>query len=148
MEGEDAASLPPATERASYRVWTYEKLRYGDMDRQGHVNNAVFATYFETGRVGFLYDQELALREPGCEFVIAHLAIDFRAELHYPGTIDIGTRVLKIGRSSFTVGQGVFKEERCCATATSALVQMNSATRRPHPLSAAMTSWLGQHLAV
>jgi acyl-CoA thioester hydrolase len=145
---EDEASLPAATERASYRVWTTDKLRYSDMDPQGHVNNAVFATYFESGRVSFLYDQELALREPGCEFVIAHLAVDFRAELRYPGTIDIGTRVLKIGRRSFRVGQGVFKEAQCFATAESALVQMHSASRRPHPLSAAMVAWLGAQRAV
>ena len=31
---------------------TYEKLRYVDTDRQGHINNAVFASMMETGRVG------------------------------------------------------------------------------------------------
>ena len=33
---------------------TRDKLRYGDTDRQGHVNNAVFATFLETGRVDML----------------------------------------------------------------------------------------------
>ena len=31
---------------------TRDKLRYADTDRQGHVNNAVFATFLETGRGG------------------------------------------------------------------------------------------------
>lgn len=31
-----------------------DKLRYGDTDRQGHVNNAVFSTFLETGRVELL----------------------------------------------------------------------------------------------
>src|SRR5712692_5688730 len=110
-DGEHA--LPPATERASYRIWTHDKLRYNDTDRQGHVNNAVFATFFETGRVSFLYDAALALAAPGCEFVIARLAIDFRTELYFPGIVDIGTRVLRVGRSSFTLGQAVFTDERC-----------------------------------
>jgi hypothetical protein len=35
---------------------TYEKLRYADTDRQGHINNAVFATMLETGRVEVLYN--------------------------------------------------------------------------------------------
>lgn len=139
---EGDAALPPATERASYRIWTYDKLRYSDTDRQGHVNNAVFATFFETGRVAFLYDRDLALATPGCEFVVAHLAIDFRAELHFPGTVDIGTRVLRIGRSSFTVGQGVFKDDLCVATAESVAVQMNRESRRSQPLSPAMVAWL------
>lgn len=144
---EEKTALPPATQRASYRIWTFDKLRYGDTDRQGHVNNAVFATFFETGRVSFLYDRKLALKSEGCEFVIAHLAIDFIAELHYPGQVDIGTRVLRVGRSSFTVGQGIFKEERCVATAESVVVQMNEETRRAHPLSPAMVAWLGERLA-
>jgi acyl-CoA thioester hydrolase len=138
---------PAATERASYKIWTYDKLRYGDTDRQGHVNNAVYATFFETGRVTFLYDERLSLAAPGCEFVVAHLSIDFRAELHYPGTVDIGTRVLRIGRSSFTVGQAVFKDDICVATAESVVVQMDEKTRRSHPLSPAMTDWLGARMA-
>lgn len=28
---------------------TYDKIRYADTDQQGHVNNAVFATFLETG---------------------------------------------------------------------------------------------------
>lgn len=30
---------------------TFDKIRYGDTDRQGHVNNAVFSAFLETGRV-------------------------------------------------------------------------------------------------
>ena len=48
---------------------------------------AVFATFFETGRVAFLYDQTLKLAAPGCDFVVVRLAIDFRAELHNPAAI-------------------------------------------------------------
>jgi acyl-CoA thioester hydrolase len=139
---EEAQALPPATERASYKIWTHDKLRYNDTDRQGHVNNAVFATFFETGRVAFLYDTSLALAAPGCNFVVVRLAIDFRAELYFPGVVDIGTRVLSVGRSSFVVGQAVFKDDLCVATAESVGVQMNNETRRSEPLSPTMIAWL------
>jgi acyl-CoA thioester hydrolase len=141
MEEEDAA-LPAATDRASYKIWTYDKLRYNDTDRQGHVNNAVFATFCETGRVAFLYDEKLNLAAPGCEFVVARLAIDFRAELYFPGKVDIGTRVLRTGRSSFVFGQGVFKDDLCVATAESVGVQMNKETRHAQQLTPAMIAWL------
>jgi acyl-CoA thioester hydrolase len=144
---DDDAALPAATERRSYKIWTYDKLRYNDTDRQGHVNNAVFATFFETGRVAFLYDQALNLAAPGCDFVVARLAIDFRAELYFPGNVDIGTRVLRTGRSSFVFGQGVFKDDLCVATAESVGVQMNKETRRSEPLTAAMIAWLEERLA-
>jgi acyl-CoA thioester hydrolase len=138
---------PPATARASYKIWTHDKLRYNDTDRQGHVNNAVFATFFETGRVAFLYDEKLKLAAPGCEFVVARLAIDFRAELYFPGEVDIGTRVLRTGRTSFVVGQGVFREDLCVATAESVGVQMSNETRRAQPLTPAMIAWLEERLA-
>src|SRR5258708_35278299 len=110
---DDDAALLAATERASYKIWTFDKLRYNDTDRQGHVNNAVFATFFETGRVAFLYDQALNLAAPGCDFVVARLAIDFRAELYFPGNVAIGTRVLRTGPIPFAFGQGVFTEDLC-----------------------------------
>ena len=139
------APLSPATERASFKIWAYDKLRYNDTDRQGHVNNAVFATFCETGRVGFLYDRQLALAAPGCEFVV-RVVIDFRAELFYPARIDIGTRVLKIGRTSFTVDQGIFRDEVCAATAETVCVQMHSETRRAHALSPTMLDWLKERM--
>ena len=145
MAGADRV-LPPATERGSYKIWTYDKLRYNDTDRQGHVNNAVFATFCETGRVAFLYDKSLSLAARGCNFVVVRLVIDFHAELFFPGTVDIGTRVLKIGRSSFVVGQGIFKGEVCAATAETVGVQTNDETRRAQPLTREMIAWLEERM--
>jgi acyl-CoA thioester hydrolase len=138
--------LAPATERGSYGIWTHDKLRYGDTDRQGHVNNAVFATFCETGRVSFLYDDTLQLAEPGANFVVVRLELDFRAELFYPGQVDIGTRVLAIGRSSFRVGQGIFKGDVCTATAESVMVLMDEATRKAKPLTPQLREWLEARL--
>jgi acyl-CoA thioester hydrolase len=44
-------SFDDAAWRDAYPSVTYDKVRYADTDRQGHVNNAVFATFLETGRV-------------------------------------------------------------------------------------------------
>jgi acyl-CoA thioester hydrolase len=143
---ETSASAAPATARASYAIWVADTLRYGDTDRQGHVNNAVFATFCESGRVSFLYDEALDLRGPGGEFVIVRLELDFHAELFYPGTIDIGTRVLAIGRSSFRLGQGIFKGDLCAATAECIMVLVDGATRKAMPLTPKLRQWMGQRL--
>src|SRR5581483_567677 len=90
------ADDPRLTDRASYPLWTHDKLRYADTDRQGHINNAKFATFLETGRVAFLYDPTAPLAPQGCEFVIARLVVDFLAELRWPGEVDIGSRILSI----------------------------------------------------
>ena len=125
----------PLTERKTFRIWTQDKLRYVDTDRQGHVNNAVFATFFESGRVAFLYDPKVPLAPAGCEFVIARLTIDFRAELRWPGVVDIGSVVTSVGRSSIIVGQGVFEGDTCAATGETVVVLTDATTRRPTPLT-------------
>jgi acyl-CoA thioester hydrolase len=142
-----APALPPATERGSYAIWTYDKLRYNDTDRQGHVNNAVFATFCETGRVMFLYDEQLNLAGADANFVVVRLELDFRSELFYPGRIDIGTRVLGIGRTSFRLGQGIFNGNTCAATAETVLVLMDGATRKAKALTAQLKAWLEARLA-
>lgn len=118
------------TERDAYRTWTHDKLRFGDTDRIGHVNNAVYATFFETGRVTFLYGGETPFAPPGHDFVIVKLTIEFRAEAHYPGTVEIGTRLAGLGSRSFTLEQAAYKGETCIATAESVLVLIGHDTRR------------------
>ncbi|MEM8537740.1 MAG: acyl-CoA thioesterase, partial [Pseudomonadota bacterium] len=39
---------------ADYPLVSADVIRYADTDRQGHVNNAVFSTFLETGRTQFL----------------------------------------------------------------------------------------------
>lgn len=119
---------------AEFPLVSHDKLRYSDTDRQGHVNNAVFATLLETGRVEVLYAQDGVLHEPACSFVIASLHLDFLDEVHWPGTVNIGTRVDKIGRSSVTLGQAIFQDGRCMATSTSVIVQVGLESRRSVPL--------------
>jgi acyl-CoA thioester hydrolase len=116
---------------------TSDKIRYADTDRQGHVNNAVFATFMETGRVEILYDPLMPLAEPGSAFVIARLAVDFGAEIVWPGEVQIGTRVIAIGRSSLTLEQGLFQSGRCAAKGETVIVQMDEMTRRSRALSSA-----------
>jgi acyl-CoA thioester hydrolase len=114
---------------------TYDKIRYGDTDRQGHVNNAVFATFLESGRVEILYDAGNPLADPGCAFVIAQLVLNFRAEVTWPGMVEIGTRVASVGRSSIKLEQALFQNGRCVAIAETTIVQMDETTRRSSPLS-------------
>ena len=117
-----------------FPVRTSDKIRYADTDRQGHVNNAVFSTLLESGRVEILYDRKTPLAARGCAFVIANMNIDFHSELHWPGTAHVGTRTVSVGRSSIKLDQVIFQRDSCVATATTVIVQMNEATRKSHPL--------------
>ncbi|MAU97010.1 MAG: thioesterase [Fulvimarina sp.] len=124
---------------------TSDKLRYGDTDRQGHVNNAVYSTFFETGRVEMLHAGDVPPPE-GKAFVIARVTIDFQREVNWPGEVEIGTGVAAIGNSSIRLRQALFQNGRICASAESVIVLMDEVTRRSTPLPDAMRAKLAGHL--
>jgi acyl-CoA thioester hydrolase len=109
-------------------------IRFADMDRQGHVNNAIYPTYFETGRVLRIYDPQEGLQVEGCTTVLARIEIDFLKELRWPGTVEVGTAIAEIGRSSYVFAQAVFHDGACAARARSTMVLIDRATRKARPL--------------
>jgi len=118
------------TTRDSFRFWTPVTIRFSDQDPLGHVNNVAFAAYIEAARtmlIGGLIDGQA---HPGIDFVLASVTIDYRKEIHYPGTVDVGARVLKLGSKSITTGYGVFLDDLCTATSSSVNVFFSVPERR------------------
>ncbi len=132
----------PLLSLADFPVTGYDKIRYGDTDRQGHVNNANFATFLETGRVDIIYNPEYRILAEGASFVIASLHLDFIREMTWPGRVDIGTGVLRIGNSSMRLAQGLFQKDQLVAYAESVIVQVDDQTGKGKPLSPAARSIL------
>jgi acyl-CoA thioester hydrolase len=124
----------PRLEDFPYRLT--DNVRFADLDPNQHVNNAVYATYFETGRVTLMKDQGYGLVPPGLAWIMVRLDIHFRAELRWPGTIEMGLGVAKFGRTSVTFDQVVFSAGTCVASAQSVSVLIDENTRRPTPLTA------------
>ncbi len=133
MTAEKSAG-PVLTQRELHCHFVTVTLRYADTDRQGHVNNAVFATFLESGRVSILYAPDEPAAPPGASFVLARLALDFLAEVHWPGEVVVGTTVLRLGQSSVTIGQGIFVGEKCVATAETVIVLIDESTRKSRSL--------------
>jgi acyl-CoA thioester hydrolase len=119
-----------------------DTIRFGDLDPQGHVNNTVFSTYFETGRVMFLREPGNMLSPPGTTSVLARLDINFLKELHWPGTVEIGVATAEIGRSSYSFAQALFRDGVCVATARATMVLIDAQTRRARPLPQEMIARL------
>ena len=113
-------------------------LRFCDTDLNGHVNNAVFSAFCESGRVNALRTILDPTREPATFFVIARLTIEFRAELHYPGRVRCGTWLDAIGRSSVGFAQALLAGDgRIAGLSHAVTVLMDGPTRRPRPLGEA-----------
>jgi acyl-CoA thioester hydrolase len=112
-----------------------DNVRFADLDPNQHVNNAVYATYFETGRVTLMKDRSYGLMPAGVSWIMVRLDMHFRAELRWPGTIEMGLGVVKFGRTSVTFDQVVFAEGICVASARSVSVLLDEATRKPTKLT-------------
>ena len=93
----------PLLEDFPFRVT--DNVRFADLDPNQHVNNAVYATYFETGRVTLMKDRSYGLMPDGVTWIMVRLDMHFRAELRWPGTIEMGLGVAKFGRTSVTFDQ-------------------------------------------
>jgi acyl-CoA thioester hydrolase len=81
-------------------------------------------------------DHSYGLMPAGLAWIMVRLDIHFRAELRWPGTIEMGLGVSKFGRTSVTFDQVVFSEGKCVASAQSVSVLIDDNTRKSTPLTA------------
>lgn len=125
--------LPDLTRAESYRRWITDRIRYCDTDQAGHVNNVAFAAYAETGRLDLMHGVIRPQMPAGLRFIAASITVNYLRETHYPGEVRIGTGVARIGRTSMTVGQGIFKDDLCVATALGTVVLLDGSTPLPLP---------------
>ena len=68
----------------------------------GHVNHAVYFTYFEQCRLTFWREQTGA-PSPHARVIIARAECDYRAPSFYGELLEVRVQVGDIGRSSFTL---------------------------------------------
>lgn len=121
---------------------TFDKVRYGDTDRQGHVNNAVFASFFETGRVEMLYQPSHQFLSDDCSFVVAKTTLELLAEIQWPGQVDIGTGIVRIGNTSLVIAANLYQQGRLVATSETMVVQVNIQTKTSQALNSTSKSLL------
>ncbi len=141
--GHVAETFDP-TEASAYPLWTHDIVRWGDMDSLGHVNNAMFGRFLESGRIAMFADWGWTASQNDHDFVIVRLAIDFRAQLRFPGTVDSGTRVIRVGRSSITLAQALFQDGACAATAEAIVVFIDLRANRSVPLPDDLRARIGR----
>lgn len=81
-------------------------VQWGDMDSFAHVNNVVYLRWFESARIAY-FERAGILERMASERVgpiLARQTIDYRLPLQYPDTLRVATTVIKLGKTSFTMG--------------------------------------------
>jgi acyl-CoA thioester hydrolase len=130
---QDHEPLRSLADRARFSAWTTDKLRLADIDHQGHVNNAVHPVLFANGRYEFMQRHLRPHMAKTDIFAMVKTTIEYLNEMHYPGEVETGTLIRRVGRSSVTFGQGMFNDGRCIAVSESIMVLLDAATRRAKP---------------
>ncbi|MFZ5931709.1 MAG: acyl-CoA thioesterase [Pseudomonadota bacterium] len=109
-------------------------LRFADMDRNGHLNNVKFFEFCQESRVALFRAVGAHDGESGRAWMIAALSITFLGQVQAPGIVETGTLVLKFGNTSLQLGQGMFNNGRCAATAEMTMVRVDQETGKPFPI--------------
>jgi len=79
-------------------------VRFRDLDALGHVNNAVFFTYFEEGRKNFSKKIFKVSSPSDFTFILAHIRCDYLKPIKFNDTITLQMWVKHIGNRSFSFG--------------------------------------------
>jgi acyl-CoA thioester hydrolase len=121
-------------------------VRMADTDAMGHVNNAIYLTYCEMGRIHYWTDvtgEPIALGTEGAEsLILAEARITYRAPAFHGEVVTVETRARHVGRSSFTLDHRLLAAipggtPRLVAVSESIVVRYDYATARPVALSPA-----------
>ena len=96
-----------------FRFYHLIEVRYGDLDPQGHLNNAKYLTYFEQARVQYwmelgLFSKDQSFAELGV--IIADIHIRYLAPVFWGAPVMVGVRTAKIGGKSLTIEQCIMAE--------------------------------------
>ena len=78
--------------------------------------------------------------------IMARIEADFLREMHWGDDIRIVTHVVRIGNSSFTVGQEAWQNGFLCAMGTAVHVHFDFSSRSSVPIPASIRQQLEEHL--
>ena len=84
-----------------FKVVTPLVPRFRDTDAMGHLNNAVYMTYFEVARTAYWRALTGDRDYQKVPFILAHTTIDFRSPAFVHETLRVGIRVSRLGTKSF-----------------------------------------------
>jgi len=133
VSSETTRPAPPRLEDYPFRL--SDNVRFADLDANQHVNNASLPPTLKPAGSRWPKTRDTdwcLLISVGWWYGSTSIS---GAELHWPGTVELGLGVTRFGRTSVAYEQVVFSEGKCVASAQSVTVLVNDRTRQPTPLT-------------
>ncbi len=113
------SDVAPRTPR--FQRWI--DVRFRDTDVGGHVHHSQALIYIEEGR--WAYWDEVAGRRgiESVDYIMAEVTLRYRRRILYPGRVEVGVRVVSVGRTHFEMEYEIRDESgELLVTATSVQV--------------------------
>ena len=106
------------------------RIRYSEVDAQKIVYNSHYLTFLDVSIFEFFdaigFNQEEYIRETNNEFHTVRAVVEYKAPATLGDTIEVLTRIKKIGNSSITFQQEVYLHESDKLLATGEIVWVNT----------------------
>ena len=128
---------PPSSQpwnKKDFSFFEMVTLRWADNDAYGHINNAHYYSFFDTAVDGFLFTNDLRQFVSGpLQTLVVASECRYYSQVSSPGTIEVGVRVGRIGKSSVTYEVAVFTKDSDLAAAQGLFVHVcvERETQRP-----------------
>lgn len=127
----------------TFRFATTIRVRWGDCDAFGHVNNASYLSYFEEARID--YWKAVVPDVPFTGMAIVHSSIDFRGQAFPGDQLTIKVAVTELKRTSFWAAYEVLRGDMVMATGRSAQVFFDYAAQQPSPIPEAFRARIASY---
>ena len=102
------------TDEVRQRRFVFEspiQIRYNDIDTNGHVNNGVYHSYYDMGRLGY-FDKVFHGNPFGVNrnIIIAQVNTTYLREVFKKDVVSVRSTIIRWGNSSFDMLQGLFRQ--------------------------------------
>ena len=120
--------------------WTFPyslpvSVAFRDIDALGHVNNAVYLSYFEQARIGYSFQLMNGATLRDLTFILAEANVTYLRPVYFGDQLEVGVRVSEIGTKSFAMQYGVRNgQDEIVARGRTVQVWFDYDTRRSVPV--------------
>ena len=95
---------------SQFRFYHPVEVRYGDLDPQGHVNNAKHLTYFEQARIAYLMELGLFTKDQSfmeIGVILADVHITYLEPIYFGQSIKVGVHAAELRNKSMKWSQNI-----------------------------------------